>query len=414
MEKSDKGNKDNRNNKGSKGVQQASIFLALSLLLTTLPLEPDKLNRFAPDAASRALGGALLADSGGGQESGGQIRTYTFAEVGAIAQNNGSDITRQKASLDQAEQSKDSQLSNYQSQVYQYYNNPSSGISESSLYSLQDSYESAYNSYLDAEEALEKLKPKVAYQAQKLYLDILQGEVQIEIQEKEEQRLQAEYELAKVKSAFGAYSQSQLQSAKTQWDSAKDTLENLKTTLKDNKNTMREYLNLADEVEFKLANPPDFGQYAKEFDEEDVLAEALKNSLSLKQAQREVDELSKKIESYENRGQYSQAEKLAASGAAKDLALKETKQTLTRTVESAMKEFKGLDEALEKAKEKRDQAQRDHMTAQMKMNMGAITLSELRTAEKNLLTAQKDYVQAQYNGYLGAKKVILLQQGILV
>ncbi|MPN59561.1 hypothetical protein SDC9_207282 [bioreactor metagenome] len=94
--------------------------------------------------------------------------------------------------------------------------------------------------------------------------------------------------------------------------------------------------------------------------------------------------------------------------------MKETKQTLTRTVESAVKEFKGLDEALEKAKEKRDQAQRDYLTAQMKMNMGAITLSELRTAEKNLLTAQKDYVQAQYNGYLGAKKVILLQEGILV
>ncbi len=398
------------NNKGNKSMQQASLFLALSLLLTALPVEPDKISGSAPAAAARFLGGgALLADSGSGQ-----VRTYTLTEVGAIAQNNGSDITRQKASLDQAEQSKDSQLSNYQSQVYQYYNNPSSGISESSLYSLQDNYESAYNSYLDAEEALEKLKPKVAYQAQKLYLDILQAEVQIGIQEKEEQRLQAEYELAKIKNAFGSYSQSQLQSAKTQWDSAKDTLENLRSSLKDNKNTMREYLNLADEVEFKLADPPDFGQYAKEFDQEEVLAEALKNSLSLKQAQREVDELSKKIESYENRGQFSQADKLAANGASKDLALKETKLTLTRTVESTMKEFNGLETALEKAKEKQDQAQRDYLTAKMKMNMGAITLNELRTAEKTLLAAQKDYVQAQYNGYLGAKKVILLKQGILV
>jgi outer membrane protein TolC len=50
----------------------------------------------------------------------------------------------------------------------------------------------------------------------------------------------------------------------------------------------------------------------------------------------------------------------------------------------------------------------------MKMSVGALTLSELRTAEKTLLTAQKDYLQAQYNCYLGAKKVILLQQGILV
>ena len=342
------------------------------------------------------------------------VRTYTFAEVGAIAQNNSNDIIRQKATIDQAESSKESQLSSYQGQVYEYYSNPDSNISESSLYNLQESYEKAYNTYLDAEETLEKLKPKVAYQAQKLYLDILQGELQIQIQEKEVQRLQAEYELAKVKTAFGVYTQTQLRSAKSQWDGAADTLESLLNTRATNRNSMREYLNLADTVDFALENPPAFGQYAKDFDEAEVQKEALKNSLALKQAQREVDDLTTKIERYQMLGEYSQAERQAANGASVDLALKETKQSLIRTVESTLKDYGGLEAALDKAKEDLYASQRTYITTQMKQKVGAATLNELRQAEKTVLSAEKDLLQAQYNCYLGAKKVILLKDGILV
>jgi outer membrane protein TolC len=341
-------------------------------------------------------------------------RVYTFKEVGEIAKSNASDIIRQKATVEQAEQTKESQFTNYQNQVYNYYSNPDSGISESSLYSLQDNYESAYNSFVDAEETLDKLKPKVAYQAQKLYIDILQGEVQIQIQEKEIQRLKDEYELAKVKTAFGAFTQTQLGNAKTQLENASDTLKTLQNTLKTNKNTMREYLSLADAVEFGLETPPVFGVYANIFTEEEVLEEALKNSLSLKQATREVDELSERIRRYQSQGEQSQADRLAASGPGKDLALKETKTSLIRTVENTMKDYDGLEAAVDKAKETLYASQKALTTIRMKLSMGTATVNETRIAEKAVLTAEKELAQAQYNCYLGAMKVMLLKEGILV
>ena len=387
-------------------MRHAGMILALSFVLTLLPAG-------APDmpgtgAAQGSRSGALLAADKA------PYRTYTFAEVGAIAQNNSNEIIRQKAAVVQAENSKESQYSSFQSQVFEFYSNPDTNITEDSLYNLQESYENAFNNYLDAEESLEKLKPKVSYQAQKLYIDILQGELQIQIQEMEIKRLEDEHELAKVKTAFGVFTQTQLRNAVTQLDRAKETLDSLKNTLNTNRNTMREYLNLADSVEFGLENPPVIGPYVNAFEEEKVLAEALKNSLALKQAQREVEDLTKRIERYEIQGQYTQAQNLAVTGPSKDQALKETKQSLARTVETVMKEFNGLDAALDKAKESLYDAQRTLISTEMKQKMGVATINELKLAEKAVLTAEMDLFQAQYNFYLSAKKVILLNDGILV
>ena len=382
-----------------KVIHGIGVILILGLMATALPLQ----------AANEA-----------------PPRIYTFKEVGDIAQLNSSEIIRQKATLVQAEQNKETQLTNYQNQVNQFYSpqdpDPDSEhdsgrdsvITESSLLGLQDSYESALNSYDDAEETMDKLKPKAAYQAQKLYIDILMSEVQIRIQEKEIQRLKDEYELAKVKTAFGSFTQTQLTNAKAQWENAVDTLDSLKETLKSNKNSMREYLNLADTVEFGLEDPPVFGQYAKDFDEKEVLTEALKNYLSLKQAKREVDELGERIRRYIGADEQSKVDQLSASGPGKDIALRETTQSLTRTVENTMKEYRNLDANLDKAKENLYTAQRTYITARMKLGMGTATLNEVRNAEKAVLTAEKEVAQAQYNGYLGAKKVMLLKEGILV
>ena len=342
------------------------------------------------------------------------VRIYTFKEVGDIAQLNSSDIIRQKAAIEQAGINKESSLSAYQSQVYNYYSDPNSNISESMLLNLQDSYENALNTYDDAEKTLEQLKPKVAYQAQKLYIDILQGELQIQIQEKEAQRLKSEYELAKVKTAFGAFTQAQLANAKTQWDNALDALDKTKEAQKANRDSMREYLNIAAGVEFGLENPPVFGQYENVFDGDEVMASALKKSLALKQAQREVDELGERVRRYRSEGEFSQADKLASSIPGKDLALKETRQSLIRTVENMLKEYNGLEAALEKAKQNLYETQKALMATKTRQGMGIATLNEVKTAEKAVLTAEKDVAQARYNCYLGAKKLMLLREGILV
>ena len=383
-------------------VKTASLVMAVSLLLAAAPIGPRDGGFASP------LGGVALASS----EK--PVKTYTFEEVGAIAQQNSSDIIRQKVAVDQAENSKESSLDNLSAQSYNFYADPESGIKEEMLYSLQDSYESAVTSWEDAEETLKKLKPKVAYQAQKLYLDILQTELQITIQEKEIVRLKDEYELAKAKAAFGAFTQTQLRNAKNQWESAVDTLESLQSSLKTSKNSMREYLNLADDVDFALADPPVFGEYTKEFDDKEVLSDALRNSMSLKQAKREVDELAKKVHNLEIQGDYDQARRLQVTSTTRDLSLKETQQTLTRTVENLMQDFHGLDEALEKAKDALYAAQRALISIRLKQNLGTSTINELRQAEKTVLAAEKDVLQAQYNCYLVAKKVALMKDGVLV
>ena len=214
-----------------------------------------------------------------------KVKTYSFEEVRDLAMQHSSEIIRQQNSLKQADYNKSSTLTNYQNQAFNFYANPEMNISESTLYSLQENYESAVTAYEDTEEALKKLGPKVAYQAQKLYIDILQLETQMEIQELEIKRLKNEYELTQIKASFGVLTQAQLRNMKTSWDNAIETLENQKKTMKSSRDNMLEYLGLPDGSDFMLEKTPKLGEYEKTFDEEEVLKQALKNSLSLRQAQ---------------------------------------------------------------------------------------------------------------------------------
>ena len=386
-------------------LQYVSALTILALSLSILPID---LPIGLPSAFDANAGGMLLASTEA------PMRVYTFTEVGQIAQNNSPDIIRQKGSVDQADYNRESLLTNYQMQVYEFYSGGESNITEDMLLGLQDSYEDAFNRYIDAEETLEKLKPKVAYQAQKLYIDILLTEAQIQIQAQEILRLRDEYVLAEVKAAFGSISPTQLRNAKAQWDEAVDSLENMQSTLNNSKNTMREYLNIPDTREFVLENPPNIGQYAQVFDAEEVREAALKNSLALKQAKREVDEIGERIQRYEIYGERDRAAQLAAGGRNADLAYKETRLSLERTVESAIKDFHDLKTAEEKAKESLTEAGRSLVTTQVKLHMGIATVGEVKQAEKAVLTAERALSQAQYNYYLGAKRLILLKEGILV
>ena len=340
-------------------------------------------------------------------------RVYSFIEVGQIAQNNGSAIVRQRISVDQAERSMESSLLTFQEKAYEYYLSIGN-VPQSTLTSAEEDYAKSYNSYRDAKESLEKLELEVGYKAQKLYLDILQAQRQIAIQEKEELRLGAEYELAKAKFTFGSINLTQLNTAKTQWETAGETLRSLKSDLQTSQNTMRDYLSLAKEEDFALENPPDFGNYGTSFDDEEVMTLAFANSLALRQAQREVDDLNTRIRQYRDNGQARSAETLALTGPTKDLALKEARESLTNTVENTMKSFHDLDKALEKADAAYQQAKMDYQLALLKQNMGLATMNELRLAQKEMLNTEKSLCQAQYNKYLGAKQVILLRQGIVV
>ncbi len=375
-----------------KGMKGISLTVALALGICLWPLGPD---------------GRLAA----AEES--KVRTYTFAEVTAIAKNNGTEVERQKASVESAETKKEDLLTSYQTASYEYWYNGGTGDS-SSLDSMEESYQSAVDSYNDAEEKLEDIQEQSAYQAQQLYISILMGRRDIEVGKLELAQLEKDYQVAQAQYAFGSMTKSQLESARQTVEKANTSLTELEDQLQENLEDMRDYLDLNEGVEFELENPPVIGQYAFEFDQEEVLEGLTKNSLALEQAQRNVDQLNERVEKYRSQGKTSKAEELADTGTSLDLALKEAKKSITTSVNSAFKSYRDLQTARYNTELSFEQAKSDLLISQLKFRMGTATQKELTSAELAYTQAQQALEQAEYDLYFGARKLSLLSQGVTV
>jgi len=345
------------------------------------------------------------------------VRQYTFDEVGDIAENNGSDVVKQKSTLEQAELKEDETSLSYQIAVYNYWYAGGTGDESSSaysaLYSLQTSYESAENSASDAAEALELLKPKVRYDAEKLYISLLMGEKAIALQEKNLEAAKAGLELETVKLGFGNSTQAAVETAKLKAEEAEKSLETLKSTQTSNEVAMRVYLDLNEGEAFALVPTPTLGEYTTSFETAAVQKNALANSLALKQAQRNLDKLDDQIEAYQRMGKTSQADQLAVSGTSTQISQNETIASLKSKVTSTLEALTTAKKNLSTTKSKYEQAQIDYLTSQLKYGMGSLTKSALQSAEQAQTTTANNYEQAQYDYYFAARKVSLLNQGIL-
>ena len=374
------------------GLRGAAIAMALAMGFSLLPAGETEL-------------------SAAEEES--KIRTYTFAEVTAIAKNNGSEVEQQKANVESAETRKEDQLSSYQTASYEYWYNGGTG-DDSSLDSMEESYQSAVNNYNDAEEKLEDVQEQSAYKAQQLYIGIIMGREEIEYQKLEIAQLEKDYKVAQARYSFGSITKSELESARQAVEKGRTTLNGLEDTLEENMDDMRDYLDLNEGVEFDLRDPPELGQYAVDFDEEEVLEGLTKNSLSLKQAQRNVDELNEKVQKYRDQGKTSKADELADTGTSYDLALKEAKKSITSSVNSAFKNYRDLQTAMEDAEAADEQANSDLLVTQLKFRMGTATQKELTAAELTYAQAEQSLRQAEYDLYFGARRLALLSSGVTV
>jgi outer membrane protein TolC len=362
-------------------------------------------------AASRTL---LAADS----LTAAAVRQYTFQEVGDLAENNSHDIIKQEADLAKAELQQESARTSYQIAVFEYWYNGGDGDETSSaysaLYSLQNSFESAVTNAEDSETELEQLKPKVRFDAEKLYITLLMGGKEITLQEKNVEIAKTARDLEAIKLIFGNSTSAAVETAEQKAADEQKTLDTLKATQKTNEDSMRVYLGLAEGTAFTLAETPELGTYQTVFDAAEVQKYALENSLSLEQTQRSLDNLDEQIKEYDRMGKDEQSELLSISATGTELSYEEAVESLKSKVAENLDQLMDAKAALEAAKTKTRRADIDYLASKLKYDMGSLSRNELQTAEKSKVQAANAYAEAQYDVYFAAQQITLMYQGILV
>lgn len=345
------------------------------------------------------------------------VRQYTFQEVGDLAENNSHDIIKQEADLAKAELQQESASTSFQIAVFEYWYNGGDGDETSSaysaLYSLQNSFESAVNNAEDSETELEQLKPKVRYDAEKLYITLLMGEKEIALQEKKVESAIAARDLEAIKLIFGNSTAAAVETAEQEATDAQKALDTLKATQKTNEDSMRVYLGLQEGEAFMLADPPDLGICQTEFNGEEVQKYALENSLSLEQAKRSLDDLDEQIKEYDRMGKDEQSELLSISAAGTELSYEEAVESLKSKVAANLDQLTEAKAALEVARIKAQRADIAYLASKLKCDLGSLSRNELQTAEQSKVQAANAYAEAQYDVYFAVQQVTLMYQGIL-
>ncbi len=361
-----------------------------------------------------AAAGVLLGADPAATET---VRQYTFKEVGDLAEINSHDIIKQEADLAKAELQEEESSTSFQIAVFEYWYNGGDGDETSSaysaLYSLQNSYENAYANAVDAETALDQLKPKVRYDAEDLYIALIMGEKNIALQTRNLELVKTARDLEAIKLIFGKSTASALEAAEQKVKDAENSMASLRDTQAINKESMRIYLDLPEGAAFALASPPELGVFQTVFKEEDVQENALANSLSLEQAKRNLEDLDQQIKDYDTMGKSTQSEQLSISARSTELSYAEAVSSLKSKVVSTLDALTTAKENLAAAKIKADRAEIDYLTSKLSYDIGKLTQSGLLSAEQNKTSAAADYEQAGYDYYFASQKVSLLNQGIL-
>jgi outer membrane protein TolC len=356
-------------------------------------------------------GVALGADAAG-------TPLYTLSEVRSRAAVIAPDILRQKASVDSALVSKNSAASALDSARANAHYAATTDVSENDaltnqIFNAVDAYDSAADNVEDERKKLENLEKQTAYNAEKLYLDILNSQVSIQLQEKSLEAAKENLDLVTLKVQLGVAAQTELDAESQSYKNAGNQLENAKDALNNLKLNMNAYLGMAAGAPFELA-PAELGEVNYDPAPASLQGKALDNALSLQQADRSIESIDRKIERILDTSQEDQRDTLAGQARTTALNRDQTETSLKNAVTAAYVKLDQAEKNLELSGDKLSSAKKDYAKKQLQQKFGLIPTTQLTQSENALLQAENDRVQAQYNAYLAKRALELLAYGITV
>jgi outer membrane protein TolC len=366
---------------------------------------------------SALLLGGLLPGAVSGAETGG-IPLYTLSEARVKAVAVAPEIVKQKAAIDSAIVSKNSAASTLDSARANAFYSSATDVNENDTLTNQiinaaDAYDNAADNVDDEREKLENLERQIAYNVEKLYLDILNSQTGIQLQEKSLEASEKNLDLTTLKVQLGLAAQTELdtenqayKNAVNQWEIAKTTLNNLKLN-------MNAYLGMAAGAPFELA-AAELGQVNYDPAPGSLQSKALENALSLRQADRSIDAINKKIDQITDTSQEDQRDTLASQARTAVLNRDQTETNLINAVTAAYTKLDQAGKTLDLNEAKLDSAKKDYEKKALQETLGLIPATQLTQSQNTLAQAENDCVQARYNVYLAQRALELLAYGITV
>jgi len=337
------------------------------------------------------------------------LKTYTLQDIRALSEVNSTKVLRQKAAKDIAEADKFNAEMNYYDAIYAMMNGYFAGLPIDQATALWDN---AIQSYEDAEDALEEAKKQAGYEGEGRYFAYLQLEDSMNALKKTIALQERLLEIEKLKLSLGLSTKFDVQQIQLQVNELKINLEQLMMAKDMSGRELLRQIGESEDTAFELVRLEEYPVLKEKYELDDLIEKATKNSVSLKQLNRAIDNLKEKI--IEGGVSVPVREQLAAQADSLMLTRKEVEYSIRLLAKNGIDEINRSQLNLELLKGKVDKAQADYEKTKLQVELGMAPQIALPSSELALITAKQNYQKALDDYYLTLRSLFLLEQGVIV
>lgn len=330
-------------------------------------------------------------------------KTYTLEEIKTLSGINGTKVLREKASKDIAEADKFNAEMNYYDSLYQNFANPGQ---------TWIAWDNAIQAYKDSEDALEGARQQASYDGESRFFSYLQLEDSLQSLEKTIALQENLLQIEQLKVNLGMSTSSAVKQIQLQINELKTNLKQLKMAKDMAASELMRQIGMPTNTAFELVEVTEYPVLKEKYEVADLIDKAVKNSLSLKQLDRAIENLDDKID--EGGLPAPTREQLAAQANSLKLTRKEVEYSIKLLAQNSIDTIAKSQLNLELLEGKLAQAQADYDKVALQVNLGMAPQISLSTSELALLTAQQNFQKAKDDHYLTLRSVSLLEQGVMV
>jgi outer membrane protein TolC len=254
---------------------------------------------------------------------------------------------------------------------------------------------------------------QMAYNVEKLYLDIIHSQASIQFQEESLATSKKNLEQLTLKVKLGLASQMEWDTEAQNIKNQENQMENAQASLVSWKLSMNTYLGRGSGEPFELA-APELGEVPYDKNPSSLQEKALSHSLALRQADRSIDELNDKIQRITGTSQDNQRDSLATQARTAALNRETTENNLKNAVTSACTKLEQGEKSLELNLVKWEIAKKDYEKKWIQQKLGLATAMQLAQSENALGQAEHSCAQSRHDIYLAKRALELLARGISV
>lgn len=333
----------------------------------------------------------------------------TLAQAKDLAQKYSITVQQYQLNVDKADKAKRDADDYYSKVVANYFTE----AQETMVVNAREGYRAALNAYSDTKTLNENIKTGLDYDVEALYLTIINAENELRLMEID-LRVQADLlKIERFKLELGMSTENKVKQLGLALDALHSSYNSANIQAKNYKATMNRFIGRDADSTLKLNKDVELYLNKEVGSIDETYKKVIDKYLAIKQYERTISEKEKDKDWYGS-NQSEKIENLNNTIKEAAIAKENTEKALKQSVVNIYDKISLFQRNISITKSNLGVAQKNYEFDLQKFQLGMISPIELKSSEKALEVAKKNFNKAEYDYYLALRELELAEKGIIL